>query len=431
MSPISAGSPVRSANIFINYRREDSAGHAGRLFDGLSSHFPGRLFMDVDTIAPGIDFVEAIQQAVGACEVLIVVIGREWLTLRNASGGRRIDDDGDFVRLELETALARNIRIIPVLVQDAPPPRPEDLPPALARLARRNAIELSDARWSYDVERLAHTIQGVLREKSSTPSTENLRQPPPPPPASPRAWLRTLVFLLAGVVLVSAGWISKNRLQSTESPVSTNSISSAPAAQDAGLQPMELQPAPAPGAAPVPAGPTAAQIPAGPAPSPVRAGPAPAPAPASPSPPKPDVSFEPPPVEPEPSRNEALQLPEVTILSPKNGDTACKRVTVTGVISQLGPGQRAFLSFRTQGVAYTRGELFPNADGHWSMTTDRSHNDFDILVVIATTPEAAEAVKERWVTPPMGAHIAPTSVSMRTRSKVVGFLKSKCGNNGP
>src|SRR5579872_843801 len=153
-----------AANIFINYRREESSGHAGRLFDGLSGHFAGRLFMDVDTLEPGIDFVEAIEHAVGSCEVLIVIIGREWLTIQDADGQRRLDDPTDFVRLEIEAALTRRIRVIPVLVQDAPMPRPEKLPPPLASLARRNAIQLSDARWGYDVDRLASTIQKILDE---------------------------------------------------------------------------------------------------------------------------------------------------------------------------------------------------------------------------------------------------------------------------
>src|SRR4051812_21100669 len=145
MSSVQVKPRERSANIFINYRREDSAGHAGRLFDALSSHFAGRLFMDVDTLEPGVDFVEAIEQAVGSCEALIVVIGREWLTIEDKAGRRRLDDPGDFVRLEVESALARSIRVIPVLVQDTPMPRAEELPASLARLARRNAIELSDA----------------------------------------------------------------------------------------------------------------------------------------------------------------------------------------------------------------------------------------------------------------------------------------------
>jgi hypothetical protein len=158
--------PRRAANIFISYRREDSAGHAGRLFDHLRGRFPGRVFMDVDTIEPGIDFVEVIEQAVGCCEVLIVMIGDAWLHATDADGRRRLDNPSDFVRLEIATALERDIRVIPVLVNGAAMPRPEDLPPDLAKLTRRNAIELSDARFSFDVDRLIQAIEAVLQEKA-------------------------------------------------------------------------------------------------------------------------------------------------------------------------------------------------------------------------------------------------------------------------
>src|SRR5262245_59134120 len=184
MSPSDAASRDRSANIFISYRREDTAGHAGRLFDALSGHFRGRVFMDVDTLEPGVDFVDAIEQAVGSCEALIVVIGREWLTVEDKAGRPRLQDPGDFVRLEIESALARRIRVIPVLVQDAPMPRAEELPPTLAKLARRNAIELSDARWSYDVDRLVRTIRDVLGEKEGAARRE---QPRTESQADPRA----------------------------------------------------------------------------------------------------------------------------------------------------------------------------------------------------------------------------------------------------
>lgn len=451
MSTLSAGSRVRSANIFINYRREDSAGHAGRLFDGLSSHFPGRLFMDVDTIAPGIDFVDAIEQAVGACEVLIVVIGREWLTLKNAAGGRRIDEDGDFVRLELEHALARNIRVIPVLVQGAEPPRPEDLPPSLAKLARRNAIELSDARWGYDVERLAQTIQGVLGEKTPAPPPEVPEKPPTPVPERKLVGRRTLsfaftlTFALSALLLVSTGWITKSPFQSPAGQISDTGVSPTPASAQPGLAPAPAvgpNPAPAPADTILAPGPAPAVAPPGPKPALPHAGPAPVPAPAGPAPapaqpgpamapprpllPEPDVGVRP--VEPQPAPAETL--PMVTITSPKNGDKAGGCVTVSGVISGIGSGQRAFLGFRTQGKVYSRGELFPSTDGRWSMTTDSSHHDFDILVVITTSPEAVEALNDPWTVPPKGAHIAPTTVSVRTQSKVMRFLKSKCGKNG-
>ncbi len=145
--------------IFISYRREDSAGHAGRLFDRLSSHFgKDRVFMDVSDIEPGTDFVEAIDKAVGSCDVLVVVIGKEWLTCADAAGHRRLDNPNDFIRLETATALKRNIRVIPVLVQGASMPSAENLPGDLENLARRQAVEISDTRWDSDASHLITTL---------------------------------------------------------------------------------------------------------------------------------------------------------------------------------------------------------------------------------------------------------------------------------
>jgi hypothetical protein len=233
----------RSANIFVNYRREDSAGHAGRLFDRLSGRFPGRVFMDVDTLEPGVDFVEAIEQAVGACEVLIVLIGHEWLGATDATGRRRLDDPADFVRLEVATALDRKIRVIPVLVQGASMPRVEELPPDLVKLARRNAIELSDARWAYDVDRLIHTIEAVLQELEPFPSAGGTAPPgepvPRPSPASPlpptpagrtmrpAAWMVLLVLMaLPGVGWL--GWKAAQRDLPVSAPVATPSSKERP-----------------------------------------------------------------------------------------------------------------------------------------------------------------------------------------------------------
>ena len=127
--------------IFISYRRDDSAGYAGRLYDRLSAHFgTDQVFMDVAGIELGTDFVTAIEQAVGSCKVLIVVIGDEWLTTTDAAGRRRLDDPHDFVRLETSVALEREIRVVPVLVGGALMPRAEELPPELKSLARRQAI---------------------------------------------------------------------------------------------------------------------------------------------------------------------------------------------------------------------------------------------------------------------------------------------------
>lgn len=155
----------RFSGIFISYRRDDSSGHAGRLFDRLSEHFGDeQIFMDIDQIEPGQDFVQTIEEAVGSCEILLTVIGKHWLS--SADGDlRRLDNPHDFVRLEVAAALRRNIRVIPVLVQGATMPRPEDLPDELSQLSRRHAIELSDQRWRHDITRLIATLTKVLAER--------------------------------------------------------------------------------------------------------------------------------------------------------------------------------------------------------------------------------------------------------------------------
>jgi TIR domain len=152
-----------SGQIFISYRREDSEWSAGRLGDCLSVHF-GRekIFMDVDAIEPGVDCVEAIEQAVGACDVLIAVIGNRWLTSADAQGRRRLDVPEDSVRIEIGTALKRGIRVIPVRAEGALMPQSDDLPDDLKKLARRNAIEISHNRFRTDSERLIGAIKGVL-----------------------------------------------------------------------------------------------------------------------------------------------------------------------------------------------------------------------------------------------------------------------------
>jgi hypothetical protein len=149
--------------IFIAYRRDDSAGHAGRLYDRLNSHFgPDRIFMDIDTIQPGEDFVSVLERAVSSCEVLVAIIGRYWLSSSDEVG-RRIERPGDFVRVELLTALSRGIPIIPVLVHGASMPKLDELPSELEPLARRQAIELSDTRWAYDVSKLINVLELTLR----------------------------------------------------------------------------------------------------------------------------------------------------------------------------------------------------------------------------------------------------------------------------
>ena len=147
--------------IFISYRREDSAGHTGRLYDALQAHFgQENVFMDLSAIDAGQNFVDAIETAIGSCDVLIAVIGKEWLTCLGAAG-RRLEDPGDFVRAEIAAALERGIPVIPVLVEGTPMPSASALPDPLKPLAKRNALELSDARWSYDIGRLIQAAEKI------------------------------------------------------------------------------------------------------------------------------------------------------------------------------------------------------------------------------------------------------------------------------
>ncbi len=150
--------------IFVSYRRQDSQSAAGRLTDHLKEHLRTvSIFRDVETIEPGMDFVEAIERALRSCGVLIAVIGPRWVDAADADGARRLDDPNDYTRLEIATALTRtDVRVIPVLVEGATMPTTGQLPEDLEPLARRNAIELSDKRWDFDVSLLVDTLRKAL-----------------------------------------------------------------------------------------------------------------------------------------------------------------------------------------------------------------------------------------------------------------------------
>jgi hypothetical protein len=172
--------------LFITYRSEDTAPDAGRLYDRLVTHFgEEQVFVDVDQIEPGEDFVEAINRKVGACDIAMVSIGPNWLGATDASGKRRLDDREDFVRMEIVAAFERKIRVIRVLVGGARMPRKQDLPEALAPLSRRNAIELSETRFHSEVSRLIEAIEkprAFLEKKTeSSPVPVALVTEPAPP----------------------------------------------------------------------------------------------------------------------------------------------------------------------------------------------------------------------------------------------------------
>jgi hypothetical protein len=147
------------ATIFISYRRDDAAAYAGRLYDGLRARYGGdHVFMDVDRIQPGENFAAVIERSVRNADVVLAVIGSRWLHVTDETQRRRLDDPDDFVRLELKAALETGRRLIPVLVDDAPMPDAQTLPPALQPLAGVQAVNLSNERWDYDFERLTRSI---------------------------------------------------------------------------------------------------------------------------------------------------------------------------------------------------------------------------------------------------------------------------------
>ena len=151
--------------IFMSYRREETAYAAGWLFDRLASHFGrDKVFRDVDAIELGDDFVEVITAAVGSCDVLLALIGDRWLTITDQEGRRRLDNPDDFVRLEIEAALTRNVRVIPILVEGARMPRADELPASLDKLVRRQALELSPSRFEFDTRRLLRVLDRTLAE---------------------------------------------------------------------------------------------------------------------------------------------------------------------------------------------------------------------------------------------------------------------------
>ena len=160
------------SGIFISYRREDSTPYARLLSDSLGEHFGSHLvFRDVDTMGPGVDFPTAIAEAVNECDVLLALIGEKWLTAE-LHGHRRLDDENDYVRLEIQAALDRGILVVPVLLEATRMPSRSELPESLVKLADRNAHRLTDESWNYGVDRLVEALRKVVA-------------PPPPAPAAP------------------------------------------------------------------------------------------------------------------------------------------------------------------------------------------------------------------------------------------------------
>jgi hypothetical protein len=199
---VSGGGP---AGIFISYRRADASWPARWLGDNLARQFgAGVVFQDVDSIQPGDDFAAAIEAAVGACSVLLAVIGPRWMAAEG-DAGRRVDNPADWVRLEIEAALNRSVRIIPVLVDGARMPTADELPPTLRELAHRHAVVLSPA--SLDTRKLVSVLETALEREGKAPREESARPPEPAQPARSRT-SRLLGRILAGILR----WLGSPRL---------------------------------------------------------------------------------------------------------------------------------------------------------------------------------------------------------------------------
>jgi hypothetical protein len=142
-----------SGGVFICYRREETAFAARAIHDRVVQRLEREnVFLDVDNIDLGVDWFNVLTERVGACDALVAVIGRSWVSNADKDGLRRIDDPNDFVRIEIEAALQRNVRVIPVLVDGAAMPKASELPESLKGLARRQGTEVSPARFEADVD---------------------------------------------------------------------------------------------------------------------------------------------------------------------------------------------------------------------------------------------------------------------------------------
>lgn len=250
--------------IFLNYRRDDSEGYVGRLYDHLTDRFPGRIFRDVTGLKPGEDFVNALDREGVSCQILLAIIGRRWLSTSNSKGQRRLDDPDDILRGEIVHALQRKILVVPVLVGGAVMPAAEDLPPELQPLARRQALPISELDFERDLQRLIDVIAQELQCQPVQPNAgqHTVIAPPPPPTAhKPHRWLWVLGGVFVGIVLIAIieggnsskqnqtgstnddGRSSAQQLVAAAAPSDTSTSQTAAAAQPAGTPPPRQSPA--------------------------------------------------------------------------------------------------------------------------------------------------------------------------------------------
>ena len=244
---------LMKSKIFINYRKDDSPWNSLALYQELIKYFPKEnIFKDFNTIEPGTDFVESIEEALESCDVLLVLLSEHWLEIKDKKGNIRINNPDDFVRIEIATALKRNIIVIPVLFDDAVLPQASELPDDLKKLARRQTIEIDKTRFEADTAKLVGTIKNVLAKKSDLPPTEPPQTGPTDPPRTktpgltaakeiaepePKKWLIAAAVLF--VVLIIIAVIFGRRLFASQKGAVGDSITTIPDTSSAIKKPVK------------------------------------------------------------------------------------------------------------------------------------------------------------------------------------------------
>lgn len=149
-----------STNIFISYRKEDSKWNTQLLYDRLSHYFPRKvIFKDFNTIKAGEDYRKVISEALKKCQVLLVIIGKSWVNSQDENGRQRLQNSEDLLRIEIETALSRNIRVIPILFDNITMPSQSLIPESLWPLLVKQSISVSETNFDYDIRHLAEAIK--------------------------------------------------------------------------------------------------------------------------------------------------------------------------------------------------------------------------------------------------------------------------------
>lgn len=224
-----------AGGIFVSYRRDDTRQAAGRLADDLADHFGSpHIFRDIEGIDPGVEFAQALNQALETCAVMLVLIGPKWLDICDAQGRRRLDNPNDWIRQEIGTALRRGIRVVPVLIDGAALPDEASLSDELKPLVRRQALELADTRWRGDLQRLVDTLAklpGLQRQPAGQDSE--------PPKSRKKLWIGIVVGVL--VLIELASYAPK----STDDHGSGNTSSAGSAESDVSPVPATSVPTPA------------------------------------------------------------------------------------------------------------------------------------------------------------------------------------------